>query len=1261
MKFTIKKASDSPFRLSHESGVLPVKGKQEVTISYSPKECEVIISSIIINLNGEEEKVIKLSAVSKYPLLSVSDTALDFEELLVGKSETKEILIHNTGQVPTQFRIEKEKSEDEDSAFSVGAKKGYIPPGESFVVVFKFQPKLVGVCSNAHYTIRSKGGNHISISCFGIGIGYDVHLSAKSMNFGEVSLGNTTNRLVNVVNNSDLATSFQFLVDRKNLFSFSVTEGVVPARGSVRVIITFDPQDTVNYYERVFCLIRNHKLLFLDLIGTCYDGGVKPLPLMQRHVEIFRYKVIMGIHYKMKKQREIDSELGEQSSDDLDLNTFDEEAKLNLEVPIDDPNHVLHKEMFLENDSKYRDVSIQQQYVDFNFCEYGKFSEAQQVTIENKLPYKIEIRWVIPEVSNSQGETVKNPFNVDERRTIIDAKSIGTFDIKFKPFEPDYYFFQILQCFVYLYNGNENKIRRDEDGGNPQGVKSLTKRKMMRSTKVSKFEESINEEIDPPLCLNLRVIGHSFNPGSQPFIPMVKFLPTKNVVFPPCGPNESVYQTIKIMNTSDTPVFYKMLPDPSKVFRIFPLIGLIQEKSFALVCFEFNPKSANHWSFTSQCVLNYTYTNVQNIHLSGKCFKPEISLGNKGKLFFPPTYTGVSSKQKLVLKNNARIPLEYECIVPAKYKEVVLFDPVKAILQANEEKKVVCTFTPLAKREYALSIPMQVTNIHDATKELIGYFNPGSGVAVKAQPKKEQTKYEVRIFGVGSDGSLSIKPSKLDFDTVTVGFSKILSLTVINKSKTNLYIDFQLEQMNIEDKSLEDQRRISQIVQENFIFDFKEGIVPAMSKKTVKISFKPSLRFDYNIKLSCNAREKPVKDLRSTIKSDSFLSQKYTINIIAKGDFPLLRFADIRNDQMSVSNLWEKFELTALNKELLTVLSKEEVEYSNSEKKTNQSVQDLQKNLKVFSWDFGKVPIKYSHKPKKVTLTIRNVGGVKAEWAFKLPNDSEIELEPWADPGEPTPEQAFEQHILDSNIFMIEPKTGSLAPGQQTDVNVYYVSREVNFHHLKVFLQISHGKPLILHFKGETLSRRAHLRLCKDEFHIPPVPIGLEWSVTYPIEIKNLGITKLKYKVDLANVEKLNTENFDFRVFDIENPEGVLMPNEIQYLYTVFRPLESKKYRIELPIKVSDIEGVVQNISLKLNGVGYQGENNKPKEVQFYEDLPKCRAHCNSDDELQAAFSIEEIDFGEVDPEVPSKRMVILYNMSQTQKLSFEFFKTGLL
>jgi hypothetical protein len=38
LKFTIKSAENSPFKLSHLSGVLQVKGKQDVTISYTPKE-----------------------------------------------------------------------------------------------------------------------------------------------------------------------------------------------------------------------------------------------------------------------------------------------------------------------------------------------------------------------------------------------------------------------------------------------------------------------------------------------------------------------------------------------------------------------------------------------------------------------------------------------------------------------------------------------------------------------------------------------------------------------------------------------------------------------------------------------------------------------------------------------------------------------------------------------------------------------------------------------------------------------------------------------------------------------------------------------------------------------------------------------------------------------------------------------------------------------------------------------------------------------
>jgi hypothetical protein len=55
----------------------------------------------------------------------------------------------------------------------------------------------------------------------------------------------------------------------------------------------------------------------------------------------------------------------------------------------------------------------------------------------------------------------------------------------------------------------------------------------------------------------------------------------------------------------------------------------------------------------------------------------------------------------------------------------------------------------------------------------------------------------------------------------------------------------------------------------------------------------------------------------------------------------------------------------------------------------------------------------------------------------------------------------------------------------------------------------------------------------KEIYYLPPTPIGIEWAVTYPIEIKNLGITKLKYQIDTAALESLNQNNYDFRIFEI--------------------------------------------------------------------------------------------------------------------------------
>ena len=125
----------------------------------------------------------------------------------------------------------------------------------------------------------------------------------------------------------------------------------------------------------------------------------------------------------------------------------------------------------------------------------------------------------------------------------------------------------------------------------------------------------------------------------------------------------------------------------------------------------------------------------------------------------------------------------------------------------NEETKISCTFTPLKKKEYILSVPIYASNLYDHLKELVGFYNPGSGMlrasggykstrslADTAHPKanSQTIRYDIDIIGAGSDGVLCLSPKDIDFGTITVGFAKTMSVTVINKSNCNLYIELKM-------------------------------------------------------------------------------------------------------------------------------------------------------------------------------------------------------------------------------------------------------------------------------------------------------------------------------------------------------------------------------------------------------------------------------------------------------------------------------------
>lgn len=108
---------------------------------------------------------------------------------------------------------------------------------------------------------------------------------------------------------------------------------------------------------------------------------------MQRHVDIYRHKVIMGIHNKLRKN---DMNENEKMGNTGHGTSFEEEVEINLEIPIDDPNQVvLHKEMFLESTSENRDLKLREDYIDFGFTECGRVSEGKTITLDNKFPFEV--------------------------------------------------------------------------------------------------------------------------------------------------------------------------------------------------------------------------------------------------------------------------------------------------------------------------------------------------------------------------------------------------------------------------------------------------------------------------------------------------------------------------------------------------------------------------------------------------------------------------------------------------------------------------------------------------------------------------------------------------------------------------------------------------------------------------------------------------------------------------------------------------------
>ena len=91
---------------------------------------------------------------------------------------------------------------------------------------------------------------------------------------------------------------------------------------------------------------------------------------------------------------------------------------------------------------------------------------------------------------------------------------------------------------------------------------------------------------------------------------------------------------------------------------------------------------------------------------------------------------------------------------------------------------------------------------------------------------------------------------------------------------------------------------------------------------------------------------------------------------------------------MSVATLFESFSIASINKQLSNDLNDDEKKFLNIEKLNYFEASELMKRLKSYNWNFGYLPNRSNVKPRKIVITMQNVGGTDLNWNFKLPSDS---------------------------------------------------------------------------------------------------------------------------------------------------------------------------------------------------------------------------------------------------------------------------------
>lgn len=535
---------------------------------------------------------------------------------------------------------------------------------------------------------------------------------------------------------------------------------------------------------------------------------------------------------------------------------------------------------------------------------------------------------------------------------------------------------------------------------------------------------------------------------------------------------------------------------------------------------------------------------------------------------------------------------------------------------------------------------------HEEEKYVIKTKLSVKGLQPESQQQAQEDKsYLVRVIGEGSLGEIVCLEEAMTFGDIVVGSSASQELTIHNNSDCSLHYNLLIDQ---EILGPYDDEQIARDVLAMEISN-QNGIIPARTSQKITATAYPSRRVSYKFKL--------FYELLSICDGGKPLMtcpKRQLAELQCQGVYPTLSVTDVRclgsGKAYSKVQIWNLLSLDSLNECLEADPSPSELLYAAVTRHSTRRRVPVNTRA-IMDLNFGAAPL--NGDPCVVHLNLQNTGTVPAEWAFLYPSDLQLELEYWAETGEYDEDELHEMQVMDNKLFSIEPRRGKLLAGECHTVTLTYSHSFIGTNKLPVLFKVMRGREILLNFIGVTVDPDSYYVHFASTRHLfEPVPVGGTSPPVQVYELYNGGSRVVKYELDMEPLAQVQAQNYGCRIFECLNPSGEIPPGCAALIYWQFAPLEARTYMVDIPVRIIGGETVL----VTFTGVGYD-------QRIMGETLPIRDVASNTVPDKQvvqvpkqlAYLSVECIPFGDVPLYTMSRCMFFLTNTSQDHIISFRW------